>query len=83
MTSLRIELRISSDEMLEYYRGTARTAHAMAINGKTVQFPASALQKFVTKEGVRGTFDLIYDENNKFVELRSVKNSENGLDRTA
>jgi hypothetical protein len=82
MPSLRIHLSISADEMLEYYRGVARSVHARATNGQTVQFPASALQKFVTKEGVRGVFELVFDEQNKFLALLPVTMKSDGLDQT-
>ncbi|MCC5025716.1 MAG: DUF2835 family protein [Candidatus Synoicihabitans palmerolidicus] len=35
-------------------------------DGRSIQFPASALQKVVTKEGVRGRFRLIFGANHKF-----------------
>jgi len=83
MPSLRIHLNISADEMLDYYRGVARSVHAEATNGKTVQFPASALQKFVTKEGVRGVYDLVFDDQNKFLLLTPCSTPNDGLDQIA
>ena len=82
MPSLRLQLNISADEMLEYYRGTAKSVHARAANGQTVQFPASALQKFVTKEGIHGTFDLFFDDQKKFLDLKRSATPKSGLDRT-
>ncbi|GEM_PF-411774 len=82
MPSLRIHLNISADEMLEYYRGVARSVHAKATNGQTVQFPASALQKFVTKEGVCGAFELVFDDQNKYLALLPVTSKSDGLDQT-
>lgn len=82
MPSLYLELRISPDEMLDYYRGTARTVHALATTGQTVNFPASAIQRFVTTEGVHGWFRLDFDEQHKFVGLERCPPPA-GLDRTA
>jgi hypothetical protein len=82
MPSLFLRLDISPDDLLDYYRGLARTVQARASNGQTVNFPASALQRHVTKEGVHGDFRLEFDEHHKFVRLEPVKNPP-GFDQTA
>lgn len=69
MPSLCLELHVSPDDLLDYYRGQARTVHALATNGQTVNFPAAAIQRFVTTEGVHGWFQLEFDEHHKFVGL--------------
>ncbi|HAV62360.1 MAG TPA: DUF2835 domain-containing protein [Verrucomicrobiales bacterium] len=69
MPHLTIDLKISADELLEYYRGTARTVHAIATNGQTVDFPASALQRHITKDGIHGRFRLRFDEHHKLLSL--------------
>lgn len=69
MPDLILDLHISADRMLAYYRGEARTVHARATNGQTVQFPASVLQKHVGKDGIHGRFRMEFDENHKFVQL--------------
>ena len=82
MPSLDLELHVSPDEMLDYYRGAARTVHAVAANGQTVNFPASALQRHITTEGIHGWFRLNFDEHHKFVRLERTDPST-GLDRMA
>ena len=72
MPSLTIQLRVSADEMLKYYRGEAATVYATASNGRTVQFPASALRQHVTADGVHGEFRLEFDDNHKLVRLEQV-----------
>ncbi len=72
MNQYRFHLRITSDEFLDYYRGTVKHVVAESATGQTVQFPASLLQRFVTPDGIRGEFVLTCDENNKCVELRRV-----------
>jgi hypothetical protein len=69
MPELILDLNISTDEMLAYYRGKARTVRARATNGQTVRFPASVLQRHVTPRGVHGQFRMEFDENHKFVRL--------------
>jgi hypothetical protein len=69
MPDLVIELHLSAGQLLQYYRGTARTVQARATTGQLVQFPAAVLQKHVTKEGIHGRFKIEFDENRKFVGL--------------
>ena len=64
------DLHISSEAYLDYYRGVVRSVIARCGGGKTVQFPASLLQGFVTTEGIHGAFVLTCDQNNKCVNLQ-------------
>lgn len=82
MPHLDLQLNISADEMLEYYRGTARVVCAVADNGQTVNFPAGAVQRFVTEHGVHGRFRLIFDHNNKLLTLEPAPQS-GALDQRA
>jgi hypothetical protein len=82
MPALLLELHVSPDDLLDYYRGVARTVHTTAANGQTVNFPASALQRHVTVDGVHGWFRLEFDENNKFVRLDR-QEMKPGLDERA
>ena len=72
MPNLEFTLHFTPDEVLRYYRGEARTVVARLDDGRTVQFPAGALQKVVTPEGVHGRFRLRFDENHKFKGLERV-----------
>lgn len=82
MPSLLIQLAISADDLLDYYRGSARVVHAVAADGRTVNFPASALQRHVTEAGVHGWFRLEFDEKLKFVSLERTK-PDGGINVTA
>lgn len=73
MPDLILELHITADQMLGYYRGAVRTVVARATNGQTVQFPASVLQKHVTADGIHGRFRMEFDENHKFLRLEPVR----------
>lgn len=79
MPSVRLQLNISASEFLAWYRGTARSVLARADSGQWVEFPASALQKFIHSEGIHGRFVLTYDDNHKFISLEQEKASS-GLD---
>lgn len=53
-----VALDISSEELLKYYRGNARSVLARALDGSRCRFPVDVLKPFVTHSGVQGTFRL-------------------------
>jgi len=83
MPALILELHITAEHFLDYYRGTARTVHATAVNGQTVIFPASALQRHVTREGIHGWFALEFDDHPRFIRLDRCNPPAKGLERLA
>lgn len=74
MSEIRFRLTIDADEYLRYYRGEVDSVQITSVEGKSFQFPASALQKYVDRSGVNGSFRLIYDDNNKLVSLDRISN---------
>ena len=72
MSEIHFHLNLSAGEFLAYYRGVARDVVAKSVDGRTGRFPANVLRPFVTPDGVAGAFVLVYDEKNKFVEMRRV-----------
>lgn len=69
MHRYEFQLQIPPEKYLAYYRGTVRQVIARSSSGQNVQFPASLLQRFITKEGIRGNFVLTCDANHKCVSL--------------
>ncbi|MBF0255457.1 MAG: DUF2835 domain-containing protein [Gammaproteobacteria bacterium] len=69
---IRFWTGISADEFLRYYQGEAVMASVVAEDGRRIQFPARHLRPFVTPEGIFGRFEMILDENNRFVSLKRV-----------
>ncbi len=69
---IRIHLNIPPERYLAYYRGTARTVTARSVDGRSVRFPATVLQPFIRRDGIRGTFVLRVGGDNKFLGIRKV-----------
>ena len=72
MTELQniiVDLRIDADEYLKYYRGHARFVTCRARDGRTIQFPVPILARFVTREGINGSFKIQFDGEGKFVAI--------------
>lgn len=72
LSSIRFRLAISAEEYLAYYQGSAQDVIACSEDNKTIRFPASAIQKFVTHDGIFGDFEITYDENNKLIAIQSI-----------
>lgn len=72
-SSIRIRLSISAEEYLAYYQGSAQVVVARSDDNRVVQFPASAIRKFVTHDGVHGRFEITFDENNKLTAIQPVE----------
>jgi len=70
--SIRFRLNISTDEYLAYYQQRAQEVVARAEDGRLVRFPANALQRFITHQGVLGLFELSFDENGKLIALERI-----------
>ncbi len=70
---LRIVLKISSYKLMQYYEGEVDTVVAKTTDGRTISFPANILRSVVQSDGVYGTFELVFDENHKFVSINPVR----------
>ena len=68
----RFALSIPGDVYLSYYEGAARTVVVKSFDGRSIQFPANILRKFVNRDGIQGVFEVEFDEDNKFVNIRRV-----------
>ena len=71
--SIRFRLAISAEKYLAYYRGIARDIDARSDDDRNVRFPASAVQSFLTHEGIFGHFEIQFDENNKLIGVKRVE----------
>ncbi|MAV75991.1 MAG: hypothetical protein CBD32_02885 [Actinobacteria bacterium TMED172] len=64
-----VELAISKQELLKYYRGAASQISAVATDGQTILFPVTAIQPFVTHEGVFGRFQLQVNSQGRLLKI--------------
>ncbi len=65
-----VMLDISPEAYQRMYQGVAQNVVAVDMEGRRVQFPALSLRKFVTAEGVRGTFLIRVDANHRLVDIQ-------------
>ncbi len=70
--SILVRIAISADEFQRLYEGSAKTVYAQSLDGRTIRFPAGILRQFVLHSGVQGTFQINFDENNRFHSIQRV-----------
>lgn len=70
MQESRFHLALSAEQFLEYYRGLARQVVVKADDGRTLQFPAGILQRFLDQSGIHGDFVIRFNSQNKFIDIR-------------
>ncbi|MFV8570822.1 DUF2835 domain-containing protein [Marinobacter sp. SBS5] len=66
MQQIIVDIAISPDEWIKFYQGVATDVHATSRDGRSVRFPARILSKFYLRDGVRGTFRILFDDAGKF-----------------
>jgi hypothetical protein len=64
--SLVVNLAISAEEFQRLYMGSAQSVVARSLDGRNVRFPAAILRPFVLHNGIRGQFEIVFDETNRF-----------------
>ena len=71
-SSIRFRLAISAEDYLAYYQGSAQVVVVRSEDNQTIRFPANAIRKFVTCDGIYGDFEITFDENNKLIAIQSI-----------
>ncbi len=64
------DLRLTAKQYEAAYSGTAKFVQAYARDGRSVRFPIFALQKFVTVDGIAGSFAFDLAEGARLVGVR-------------
>ena len=62
-------LKLSPDELLEYYQGHKKYVRVRTYEGYSLQFRADHLRKWVKPYGINGEFRSSFGDNNKFAGL--------------
>jgi len=73
MQKMTFSMHLSADKYLSYYQGSAKDVIVKTDDGRSLKFPANRLQQFVTKEGVSGRFEIVFDDSHKIVSLNRLQ----------
>ncbi|MCK9607450.1 MAG: DUF2835 domain-containing protein [Methylomonas sp.] len=69
---IRFKLYLSYDQFLAVYQGIADSVNVQADDGRRIRFPASKIQRFLTKDGIQGYFEMELTPHNKFVGIHRI-----------
>lgn len=72
MDAVIVQLSISAHEFERLYAGAANTVMARTVDGRSVSFPAHVLRGQVAQDGVRGTFRIEFDDENRFSSIQRI-----------
>lgn len=70
LKSIIVSLAISAEEFQRLYHGSVKTVFAQSLDGRNIRFPAAILRPFVLHTGIRGTFQIDFDEDNRFQSIQ-------------
>ena len=69
MQQIIVDISISPDEWIKLYQGVATDVRTTARDGRSVRFPARILSRFFLKDGIQGSFRILFDNQGKFASL--------------
>jgi len=72
MNEIRFRLEISAQEYLRYYQGEVNTVKVRTTDGRFIQFPASALRKYINQSGINGGFRIVFDDHHKMLSMERI-----------
>jgi len=67
-----VDIAICREEWLRIYSGDARNVHGYARDGRSVVFPAGILSRWVSYEGVYGSFMITFDGKGKLQAIEKI-----------
>lgn len=69
---IQFSLQLSYDQFLKVYQGVAKNISVTARDGRRIAFPAGNIQPYLTKEGIKGCFEMELTTKNKFISLKKI-----------
>lgn len=69
---IRFKLNLTYDQYLAVYQGAAKNVSTIADDGRRIVFPARNIQRYLTKSGIRGHFEMELTPQNKFVAITQI-----------
>ncbi|MCE9664000.1 DUF2835 domain-containing protein [Halomonas sp. M5N1S17] len=72
MPTIDVVIELSHDACLAHYEGRVGQVHTRSLDGRKVIFPAEALRRVVTRDGVHGRFRLTFSDAGRFVSIEAL-----------
>ncbi len=70
MPTLVLDIALPAEKLLAVYQGQANRVLLRSRDGRRVSLPAAELRRFLTREGVFGSFELVFAEQGRLLGLR-------------
>ncbi len=70
---IRFVLNISAEQYLRYYQGVSRRISTVTEDGLRIEFPARNIQRFLTRDGIQGMFEMEISPANKFIAINKIR----------
>jgi len=68
----RFTLNITAEQYLNVYKGTAKNISVVAEDGRRIDFPAQRAQRFLSRDGIQGRFEMQINAEHKLIALRRI-----------
>ncbi|MFW5825658.1 MAG: DUF2835 domain-containing protein [Marinobacter sp.] len=69
MQQIIVDIHISPEEWIKLYQGVATDVRTTARDGRSVRFPARILSRFFLRDGIQGSFRILFDDSGKFASI--------------
>lgn len=69
MPSIDVVINLTYDECLAHYEGRIAHVRTRSLDGRWVIFPAEAIRRVVSRDGVHGTYRLSFSDNGRFTSI--------------
>ncbi|MDE2681599.1 MAG: DUF2835 family protein [Verrucomicrobiota bacterium] len=73
MIRITVSIRLTTQQVENYYRGRIRWVIATAADDRTVKLPFKVLHPFISKDGIDGIFIITTDQKHKFQAIDRLK----------
>ncbi|MFO7648319.1 DUF2835 domain-containing protein [Halomonas campaniensis] len=73
MPVVDVIIELSPEACLAHYEGRAGQVHTRSLDGRRVIFPAEALRRVVTRDGVHGVFRLHFSAEGRFQTIERLR----------
>ena len=67
---IRFYLNLSYEQYLAFYQGVVKTVMVKADDGRNISFPDNNIQRYLTKTGIQGHFEMALTAQNKFIAIK-------------
>jgi len=72
MQTIDVIINLNYDECLAHYEGRIANVRARSVDGRWVIFPAEAIRRVVSRDGVRGVYRLSFSDQGRFISITTL-----------